>query len=217
VLISGAALTIMAFTRGIILWRQSRDPNFKPGCGHDHSHDHSHSHSHEHQHAIQEKAPLHAAVQAAPPHEHGPGCTHEHKPGEVCDHDHEHHHAHGVAHEHHIGHAHVDPAHADEADHDHSWAPWRYVVILVPIILFLLGLPNAAPSIGDQGHERLIGNFTSIIYEALPFIVLGVFLAGLLEEFVPQQAIARIVPRNPLLAIGIGALLGLVFPMCECG
>jgi uncharacterized membrane protein YraQ (UPF0718 family) len=58
---------------------------------------------------------------------------------------------------------------------------------------------------------------TSIIYEALPFVVLGVVLAGLLEEFVPQQFIAKLIPRNRTLAIAIGGLLGLVFPMCECG
>ena len=66
-------------------------------------------------------------------------------------------------------------------------------------------------------YEQLILSFTSIIYEALPFIVLGVLIAGLLEEFVPQQALARIIPRNRFLAIGIGGILGLVFPMCECG
>lgn len=66
-------------------------------------------------------------------------------------------------------------------------------------------------------YESLILAFTSIIYEALPFIVLGVLIAGLLEEFVPQQAIAKIIPRNRVLAIGLGGLLGLVFPMCECG
>jgi uncharacterized protein len=59
--------------------------------------------------------------------------------------------------------------------------------------------------------------FASIIYEALPFIVLGVIIAGLLEEFVPQQAIAKIVPKNRVVAIALGGLLGLVFPMCECG
>ena len=66
-------------------------------------------------------------------------------------------------------------------------------------------------------YEQLILVFTSIIYEALPFIVLGVVLAGLLEEFVPQQAIAKIIPSNRLFAIGLGAILGVVFPMCECG
>jgi uncharacterized membrane protein YraQ (UPF0718 family) len=69
-------------------------------------------------------------------------------------------------------------------------------------------------------YETLILIFTSIIYEALPFIVLGVILAGLLEEFVPQQLIARLVPRSRVLhtgAIAVGGLLGLIFPMCECG
>jgi uncharacterized membrane protein YraQ (UPF0718 family) len=67
------------------------------------------------------------------------------------------------------------------------------------------------------GYENLILVFTSIIYEALPFVVLGVVIAGLLEEFVPQQAIAKVIPSSRLLAIGMGGLLGIVFPMCECG
>jgi uncharacterized membrane protein YraQ (UPF0718 family) len=66
-------------------------------------------------------------------------------------------------------------------------------------------------------YENLILTFTSIIYEAMPFIVLGVVIAGVLEEFVPQRFIARIIPRSRVLAIAIGGLLGLIFPMCECG
>lgn len=65
--------------------------------------------------------------------------------------------------------------------------------------------------------ERLILTFTAIIWEAMPFIVLGVVVAGLLEEFVPQQAFSRIIPRNRYLGIALGGILGLVFPMCECG
>lgn len=59
--------------------------------------------------------------------------------------------------------------------------------------------------------------FTSILYEALPFIVLGAVIAGLLEELVPQEALARAMPRNPFLGVLIGSMLGVVFPMCECG
>src|SRR5437879_1735812 len=51
----------------------------------------------------------------------------------------------------------------------------------------------------------------------MPFIVLGVVLSGLLEEFVPQKLVARIIPRSRVLAIAIGGLLGILFPMCECG
>ncbi len=219
VLLSGLALVIVAFTRGIILWNQSRDPAFRPTHDHDHDHGHTHDHSqasheHEHEHATAVKdANLHAGMTTSLPM--APACGHEHAPGESCGHDH----AHGHAHSH--GHAHHDH---DAADHDHGWAPWRYVVILVPIILFLLGLPDEPPKIRGfemaqiaLDYKQLVLDFTSIIYEALPFIVLGVLLAGLLEEFVPQQAIAKVVPRNHVLAILIGGLLGLIFPMCECG
>jgi uncharacterized membrane protein YraQ (UPF0718 family) len=59
--------------------------------------------------------------------------------------------------------------------------------------------------------------FTGILYEALPFIILGAVIAGILEELLPQRFITRFLPRSRTLAIIIGALLGIVFPMCECG
>lgn len=59
--------------------------------------------------------------------------------------------------------------------------------------------------------------FASIFVEALPFIVLGSLVAGILEHTVPQRWITRLVPRNRPLAIVVSCLLGLVFPMCECG
>jgi uncharacterized membrane protein YraQ (UPF0718 family) len=59
--------------------------------------------------------------------------------------------------------------------------------------------------------------FVSILYEALPFIVLGAIISGILEELVPQRVVARLIPRNRFLAIAMGGFLGLLFPMCECG
>jgi uncharacterized membrane protein YraQ (UPF0718 family) len=86
--------------------------------------------------------------------------------------------------------------------------------------------------------------FTSILHEALPFIVLGAVLAGILEELVPQGLIPRLgyyvavfckrhlprslfrsvvfpplkfLSRNRPVQIMLSAWLGLLFPMCECG
>lgn len=59
--------------------------------------------------------------------------------------------------------------------------------------------------------------FTSIFYEALPFIVVGALVAGLLEEFLPGKLLTRWFPRHPLLGAVLGAGLGIIFPMCECG
>ena len=65
--------------------------------------------------------------------------------------------------------------------------------------------------------QDFILNFSSILWEAMPFIVLGAVVAGVLEELLPQQLIGRIMPKHPVPAVIIGGLLGLIFPMCECG
>ena len=59
--------------------------------------------------------------------------------------------------------------------------------------------------------------FTSIFYEAMPFIVLGAVIAGLLEEFLPAKLLSRVFPKKAAVGVLAGGLLGLVFPMCECG
>jgi uncharacterized membrane protein YraQ (UPF0718 family) len=65
--------------------------------------------------------------------------------------------------------------------------------------------------------QDFIVDFMGVFYEAMPFLALGALISGILEEMVPQQVMARFIPRNPLLAIMLGALLGLIFPMCDCG
>ncbi|OAS16561.1 hypothetical protein A8708_21235 [Paenibacillus oryzisoli] len=59
--------------------------------------------------------------------------------------------------------------------------------------------------------------FISLILEALPFILLGVLLSSLLQTFVPESTIRRFTPRNPVLGILFACVLGILFPMCECG
>lgn len=71
----------------------------------------------------------------------------------------------------------------------------------------------------DNVRDFII-DFMSIFFEAMPFIILGAVISGILEELVPQTLIARLVPKNKLLAtlfVIPSALLGLIFPMCECG
>ena len=65
--------------------------------------------------------------------------------------------------------------------------------------------------------KNFIINFLSVFYEAMPFVVLGAIIAGILEEVVPQTFFARVVPKNRILAIAMSSLLGIIFPMCECG
>jgi uncharacterized protein len=59
--------------------------------------------------------------------------------------------------------------------------------------------------------------FISILIEALPFVILGVFIAGIIQMFVSEEMVAKAIPKNPILAIGYAILIGSLFPACECG
>ncbi|MEO2074027.1 MAG: permease [Bacillus sp. (in: firmicutes)] len=58
--------------------------------------------------------------------------------------------------------------------------------------------------------------FLSIILEAIPFILLGVFVSAIIQAFVSENAIRKVLPRNAYLAVLPAALLGIIFPICEC-
>jgi len=68
-----------------------------------------------------------------------------------------------------------------------------------------------------SGVDQFIVTFPSIVFEALPFVIVGALISGILEELLPQQLFARMIPKNRSLAIAGSSLLGLIFPMCECG
>ncbi len=59
--------------------------------------------------------------------------------------------------------------------------------------------------------------FLGIFLEALPFLLLGSVVSGLIEVFASRGSVSRFIPRNPVLAALTGTLLGFVFPVCECG
>lgn len=60
-------------------------------------------------------------------------------------------------------------------------------------------------------------SFLSLLFEGIPFLLLGALASGLIEAFVPARWMTRLLPRSVFAATLLSGLLGLVFPMCECG
>lgn len=60
-------------------------------------------------------------------------------------------------------------------------------------------------------------SFLSILLEGLPFLLLGTILSGLIDQFLPARLMTRLLPRNAFAGALVSGLLGLIFPMCECG
>jgi uncharacterized membrane protein YraQ (UPF0718 family) len=59
--------------------------------------------------------------------------------------------------------------------------------------------------------------FLSVLFEGIPFLLLGSIISGVVDVFVSPERVAKLLPARPGRAIAVSALLGLIFPMCECG
>jgi len=144
VLAAGIGLVVCAAIRAVAVWFEAgqirsaagHTHTHGPDCCHDHAHDHDHAHEHhhdhdhDHDHAACAHDHDHDHDHAACAHEHGPDCKHDHEPA--------------LAHVHGPG---------DDHGHDHGWSPWRYTLLLFPVTLFFLNLPNG---FSDPDHlERI--------------------------------------------------------------
>jgi uncharacterized protein len=69
----------------------------------------------------------------------------------------------------------------------------------------------------EYGLQTFKTIFISIILEAIPFILIGVLVSSFIHVFISDKIIQRYIPRDPMLAILFACLLGIFFPICECG
>ncbi len=93
------------------------------------------------------------------------------------------------------------------------------VWLLAAVCVFWVGLRLG---IGSSQSELLNGlrGFTlllwSILLEALPFVMLGTILSSLIQVFVTEDMLVKIMPGNAFLRLLTASLAGLLFPVCEC-
>ena len=74
-----------------------------------------------------------------------------------------------------------------------------------------------APPVFSFDLNDFVFVWWGILYEAMPFVVLGTILSGFLERCVSREMVVRFFPKNRAVGIVVSACVGLVFPMCECG
>ncbi|MBV9391884.1 MAG: permease [Verrucomicrobia bacterium] len=65
--------------------------------------------------------------------------------------------------------------------------------------------------------QNFLFSFLALSFEGLPFVLYGSLLSGLIAAFVPSKVITGILPNNRILATLASGLLGILFPVCECG
>jgi uncharacterized protein len=58
--------------------------------------------------------------------------------------------------------------------------------------------------------------FVAVCVQAMPFLVLGVLVSGLIAAFVSPLALRRVLPRTVTAAVPVAGLAGMALPGCEC-
>lgn len=93
------------------------------------------------------------------------------------------------------------------------------VYLMVAASVFWIGYSLGAGTSQANVLEEMRG-FTLILWaillEALPFVMLGTIVSSLIQVFVTEDMILKIMPKNKLLRLVFAALVGLIFPVCEC-
>ncbi|WP_315792228.1 permease [Paenibacillus sp. BIC5C1] len=86
---------------------------------------------------------------------------------------------------------------------------------LVPVLITMA--PNLKEAWNSEALQNMKTVFISIFLEAVPFLLIGVLLSSLMQWFVSEEMIRKLTPKNPVGGVLVAGLLGIIFPICECG
>ncbi|MCU1556471.1 MAG: permease [Microbacteriaceae bacterium] len=95
------------------------------------------------------------------------------------------------------------------------------LVVGVGGIIAVFAVRALTPEIGTWSLpnqlQDLLTLSISVIVESLPFVILGIVLSIVVQVWIPDRWIMRILPANPFLRRGVISFLGIFLPVCECG
>lgn len=93
----------------------------------------------------------------------------------------------------------------------------KNLVKIFLIFIFIILISIAIHIIDSKSFFQNFSTiFISIILESIPFILLASLVSSLMQEFISEKFITKIIPKNKFLAFLGASLLGFVFPICEC-
>lgn len=94
---------------------------------------------------------------------------------------------------------------------------WRNgIIAVVALVAFGMAIHLVSPG-QVAGLQNFLLVFNSLLLEAMPFILVGAVVSGLIEVFVPSKAFDRLTKLPHSLQLPAAGLAGFAFPVCDCG
>ncbi|MGH3780129.1 MAG: permease [Pseudonocardiaceae bacterium] len=98
-------------------------------------------------------------------------------------------------------------------------APWRRItsleVLCAVLVLALLAQGTLIQILDIPAVRTGATVFVAVCVQAMPFLVLGVLVSGLIAAFVSPLALRRVLPATTGAAIPVAGLAGMALPGCE--
>ena len=98
---------------------------------------------------------------------------------------------------------------------------WHRVAVVAGVLVGLAALRLVSAQTGQWSlPDRLQDWITlslSVMIEALPFVMLGICIAIIVQVWLPAERLLTYLPQQPLLRRACLSLLGIALPVCECG
>ncbi|HEY2765399.1 MAG TPA: permease [Pseudonocardiaceae bacterium] len=99
-------------------------------------------------------------------------------------------------------------------------SPWRRItsleVLCAALVLAMLGQGPIVRILDVPGLRTGATVFVAVCVQAMPFLVLGVLVSGLIAAFVSPAALRRALPRRTAAAVPVAGAAGMMLPGCEC-
>jgi uncharacterized membrane protein YraQ (UPF0718 family) len=91
-----------------------------------------------------------------------------------------------------------------------------FAVLSGMIFLLVLTFQRIIETLDMRQLGDFANIFISIVLEAMPFIILGSFISAIIQIFISEERMVKLIPRINIFGYFGAALIGLIFPVCEC-
>ena len=123
----------------------------------------------------------------------------------------------------------TNPTSIEKSQTDEKWILSSLLLIFSAAFFLPAVFDIFSPSVPEQvmqslaapatlkWRENFATYFISITLEAAPFMIIGAFVAALIEILVPNDTLPRLFGKLGFLGIPAVILVSPIFPICECG
>ena len=100
------------------------------------------------------------------------------------------------------------------------WSQQSIIAILLVAVALVVAIANRWVSVTSAvlgNIDMFITVFLGIFYEALPFLTIGALVSAAIHQYVDPTWLTQRLPTSRWGSAMAGAMLGIIFPVCECG